>query len=150
MVYVSRSGKCLSMSSEAVLSKAGDLVVWVEGLAAVAIPKLCPLDQWVSEVDLLLLPVLEASVEVSAAGSEAGHVAVDLGEDSEVIDLTFVEEGEVLDIKEAVALVEEVGMVVVRLMATVMAQRRPLMHLLALEEEVALVVGTVALLRMVV
>ena len=150
MVYVSRSGKCLSMSSEAVLSKAGDLVVWVEGLAAVAIPKLCPLAQWVSEVDLLLLPVLEASVEVSAAGSEAGHVVVDSGEDSEVIDLTFVEEGEVLDIKEAVALVEEVGMVVVRLMATVMAQRRPLMHLLALEEEVALVVGTVALLRMVV
>ncbi len=45
MVYVSRIGKCLSMSSAAVLSKAGDLVVWVEDLAAVAIPKLCPLDQ---------------------------------------------------------------------------------------------------------
>ncbi len=101
-------------------------------------------------MDLLLLPVLEASVVVSVAGLEAGHAVVDLGEVSEVIDLTFVAEGEVLDIKEAVALVEEVGMVVVRLMATVMAQRRPLMHLLVLEEEVALVVGTVALLRMVV
>ncbi len=99
---------------------------------------------------MLRLPDLEAWAGVSVAGLEAGHGVVDLGEDSEVIDLTFVEEGEVLDIKEAVALVEEVGMVVVRLMATVMAQRRPLMHLLALEEEVALVVGTVALLRMVV
>lgn len=112
----------------------------------VAIPKLCPLDQWVSEVDLLLLPVLEASAVVSVVDLEADHVVVDLGEVSEVIDLTFVEEEEVLDIKEVVALVEEVGMAVVRLMATVMAQRRPLMHLLALEEEVALVVGTVALL----
>ena len=112
----------------------------------VVIPKLCPLDQLVLEVDLLLLPVLEASVVVSVAGLEVGHVVVGLGEVSEVIDLTFVEEGAVLGIKEAVALVEEVGMVVVRLMATVMAQRRPRMHLLALEEEVALVVGTVALL----
>lgn len=115
-------------------------------LAAGAIPKLCPLDQWALVVDLLLPPVLEASVVVSAAGSEAGHVVVDLGEVSEVIDLTFVVEGEVLDIKEVVALVEEVGLVVVRLMVTVMAQHRPLMHLLALEEEVALVVGTVVLL----
>lgn len=146
MVYVSRIGKCLSTLSAAVLSKAGDLVVWVEGLAAVAIPKLCPLDQWLSEVDLLLLLVLEALVVVSVAGLEARHVVVGSGEVSEVIDLTFVEEGEVLDIKEAVALVEEAGMVVVRLMATVMAQHRPLMHLLVLEEEVALVVGTVALL----
>ena len=145
MVYVLRTGKCLSMSSAAVLSKAGDLVVWAEVLVGVATPKLCPLDQWVSEVDSLLLPVLEASVVVSVAGLEAGHVVGDLGEVSVAIGLTFVEEGEVLDIKEAVALVEEVGMVVVRLMATVMAQRRPLMHLLVLEEEVALVVGTVAL-----
>ena len=112
----------------------------------VAIPKLCPLDQWASEVDLLLLQVLEASVVVSVAGSGVRHVVVGSGEVSEVIDLTFVEEGAVLGIKEAVALVEEVGMVVVRLMATVMAQRHPLMHLLALEEEVALAVGTVALL----
>ena len=146
MVYVSKTGKCLSTLSAAVLSKAGDLVVWVEVLAAVAILKLCPLDQWASEVDLLLLQVLEASVVVSVAGLEAGHAVVDSEEVSEVIDLTFVEGGEVLDIKEVVALVEEVGMVVVRLMATVMAQRRPLMHLLALEEEAALVVGTVALL----
>ena len=113
---------------------------------AVGIPKLCPLDQWVSEVDLLLLLVLEASVVVSVAGLEAGHVVVGLGEVSEVIDLTFVEEGEVLDIKGVAALVEEVGMVVVRPMATVMAQRRPLMPLLAPEEEVALVVDMVALL----
>lgn len=113
---------------------------------AVAILKLCPLDQWASEVDLLLLQVLEASVVVSVAGLEAAHEVVGLGEVSEVIDPTFVEGGEVLDIKEVVASVEEVGMVVVRLMATVMAQRRPLMHLLVLEEEVALVVGTVALL----
>ena len=146
MVYVSKTGKCLSMLSAAVLSKAGDLVVWVEVLAAVAILKLCLLDQWASEVDLLLLQVLEASVVVSVAGLGARHVVVGSGEVSEVIDLTFVEEGEVLDIKEAVVLVEEVGMVVVRLMATVMAQRRPLTHLLALEEEVALAVGTVALL----
>ena len=83
---------------------------------------------------------------VSVAGLGVRHVVVDSGEVSEVIDLIFVEEGAVLGIKEAVALVEEVGMVVVRLMATVMAQRRPLMHLLALEEEVALAVGTVALL----
>ena len=45
MVYVSRIGKCLSMSSAAVLLKAGDLVVWAEVLVAVATPKLCPLDQ---------------------------------------------------------------------------------------------------------
>ena len=146
MVYVLKTGKCLSMSNAAVLSKAGGLVVWVEVLVAVAILKLCPLDQWVSGVDLLLLPVPEASVVVSVAGLEAGHVVVGLEEVSEVIDLTFVEEGEVLGIKEAVALVEEVGMAVVRLMATVMAQRRPLMHLLALEEEEALVVGMAALL----
>ena len=146
MVYVSRIEKCLSMLSAAVQSKAGDLVVWVEVLAAVAIPKLCPLDQWVSAGDSLLLLDLAASVVVSVVGSEARHAVVGLGEVSEVIDLIFVEEGEVSDIKEAVALVEEVGMVVVRLMATVMAQRRPLMHLLVLEEEVALVVGTVALL----
>ena len=133
------------MSSAVVLSKVGDLVVWAEVLVAVAILKLCPLDQWVLGVDLLLLPVLEASVVVSVADLGAGHV-VGLGEVSEVIDLTFAEGGEVLDIKEVVALVEEVGMVVVRLMATVMAQRRPLMHLPALEEEVALVVGMVALL----
>ena len=146
MVYASKTGKCLSMLSAAVPSKAGDLVVWVEVLAAVAILKLCPLDQWASEVDLLLLQVLEASVVVSVAGLEADHVVVGLGAVSEVIDLTFVEGEEVLDIKEVAALAEEVGMVVVHLMATVMAQRRPLMHLLALEEEVALVVGTVALL----
>ena len=146
MVYVSRIEKCLSMLSAAVLSKAGDLVVWVEVLADVAIPKPCPLDQWVSAEDLLLLLDLAASVVVSVVDSEARHVVVGLGEVSEVIDLTFVEVGEVSDIKEAVALVGEVGMVVVRLMATVMAPRHPLMHLLVLEEEVALVVGTVALL----
>ena len=144
MVYVSRTGKCLSMLSAAVLSKAGDLVVWVEGLAAVATPKLCPLDQWVSAEDSLLLLDLVALVLVSVVDSEARHVVVGLGEVSEVIDLISVEEGEVSDIKEAVALVEEVGMVVVRLTATVMAQRHPLMHLPVLEEEVALVVGTVA------
>jgi hypothetical protein len=93
---------------------------------------------------------LEVSVVDSVAASGGLHVVEGFEEDSEVvIDLTSVEDEAASDIKVAVALVEEVGMVVVRPMAMVIAQHHPLMHLLVLEEEAALVVGTVALLSTV-
>ncbi len=150
MVYVSRIVACWLMSSVVVLLKDGDLVAWVEDSVAVDIPKQCRLDLWVRQEASLRQLDLEVSVVDSVAALGGLHVAEGFEEDSEVvIDLTSVEDEAASDIKVAVALVEEVGMVVVRPMAMVIAQHHPLMHLLVLEEEAALVVGTVALLSTV-
>lgn len=121
-------------------------------MAAVGIPKLCQLDQLLHQEASLRQQDRGGLVEASVADSEAHHaVVVDFEEASEATtDLISVEDEVVSDIKVEAALVDEVGMAAVRLTATVMAQHHPLMRLLDLEEEVALVMGMVALLSMVV
>ena len=147
MVYVLKIDGFLSMLSVAAQSRDGDLVVSVEVLEVADIPRLCLLVRWVLEVALLLQLDPEDLLAVFAAGLAEGHVAEGLEEASVVaIDLTSVEEEEALDIKAEVDLEEEVGMVVARLTAMVMAQHHPLMHPLVLEEEEGLVAVTAALL----
>ena len=132
-----------------VLSRVGNLAVLAVVSVAVDILEPC---QFVRRelVAVFLLPldlvVLEEAfvvdsvelLEVEASEAEAFE---------EVIEIS-VEAVEALVIKEEVALAEEVGMEVVLLMATVMAQLHPLMLLLVLAEEAASVAGTAVHRRM--
>lgn len=146
MVYASRIDVCSWMSNVAVPSRAGDLVVLEEVSEVVDTQKLCQSDPQESEEVLLHLPDLEASVAVgSVAGFKVDLVVAGSEVDSEVgIGPTSAEDEAVSDIKVEVALVEEVA--AARRMGTVMVRHRPLTLLLDLEDEVASVVGMVALL----
>lgn len=149
MVSVSKTDAFLSTWSAAALSKDGDLVALVEDSVAVDIPKLCQLGQWALQEDSLHQLDPEVLVVGFVAVSEELHAAVVSEVASEVvIDLTSVEDEAASDTKAEVALVEEVGMVVARLMALVTVRRHPLMPLLDPAEEEASVVGTVALQSM--
>ena len=149
MEFASRIDVFLSTLSVAVQSKDGDLGALEGASEAVDIPKPCRLDlQESAEVSLLQLD-LEASVAASGEDSVAVLVvAVSEEVSAGVIAAALAAEEVVLDTKvEVVLVVEEVGMAVDRLMATVMALQHPPMHLLDLAETVeVLAVVMVALL----
>lgn len=130
-------------------SKDGGLAGLEEDLEAVDIPKLCRLDLQELAEALLLRPGPEVSVVVSEEVLAVPLAAAAFEEVSEVvIGGALVVEEVVSDTKAGAVLpVEEVGMAADRPTATVMAQRHPRMHLLALAEIVeALVVGMVVAL----
>lgn len=151
MVSESKTDVFSSMSSVAVLSRVGGLVVLVVVLEVVGTPKQCLYVRLRLAEVFLLQPVQEDLVAVSVADSAEPHEEEDLEEASvAVIDQTSVEAAEASVTKAEVDLVGEVGMEVVLLMAMVMAQLHPLMLLLVPEEEAALVVGMVVPQPMVV
>lgn len=124
------------MLSVAAPSRVGDLVDSVEVSVVVDTPKLCQLDPLLLAEDLLLQLDLEASVVGSVADTAALHVVAVGSEEAfeAVTEVAIAGAEEVLAIREAVALVEEVGTAVGRQMVTVMAQYHPLTPLLALVE----------------
>ena len=149
MVFALKIDVFLSTLSVAVRLKDGNPVALEGDSEAVGILKLCRLDLRELAEASLLQPDLEALVVVSAEDLAAVLAVAASEEVSEVvIGVALVEEGVVSDTKaEAVLVVEEVGMVVDRPMATVMAQQHLRMHLPDLVETVeALAVVTVALL----
>ena len=149
MESASRIDVFLSTLSVAVRSKDGGLGALAGASEAVDIPKLCRLDlQESAEVSLLQLD-LEASVAASGEDSVVVLVVAVSEEVSAVVIVAALAGEEVVsDTKvEAVLVVEEVGMAVGRLMATVMVLQHPQMHLLDLAETVeVLAVVMVALL----
>ena len=149
MVFVSKTDVFLSTLSAVVQSKDGDLVALEEDSEAVDIPRLCLLDpQELVEASLLQLD-LEDSVVVSVVDLAALLAVAAFEEVFEAVTgAALVVEEVVSDTKaQAVLAVEEVGIAVGHLMATVMARQHPRMHLLVLAETVeALAVGMVALL----